>query len=207
VWAFRHWDRRWLEDARSKGRLLLRAADYYKRVEQPMIQDDMELEVRGTTGTITFPNHEPSIVRERLANLGIRIDKSGVAKDLKFIRHTKPCYLFCMSRDGAPGKFDAAGDNKNAVTKVGNVGKLAVTIVDAMRGELATAEWAPVRYERRVFSAGLEEALVPEAFVKPVKFAPDKEIRIALFPKGEMEPQIIVQDASIARLFTGYESI
>jgi hypothetical protein len=206
MWAYRHWQRKYLEEARTEGRVRLSSAGFYRDIQHDALVDDMELRV---VGSVTNEIHQSgddldSLLRRSLARQGIDVLPGGGVSfsNVDFELVDRPCYIFCMSELAATNRFNSIGDRKDAVTFIPDVQELASAFVRALAGQVkARSGFGPVQYAKRTYDFGVEEPLNPDAFTKTERFAPDREVRIALYPTGDIEPHIFAQSAELKYLF------
>jgi len=212
MWAYRHWEGRFADMARTEGRIRISAANFYRDIEQTTLQDNMELRAIGRIeGPVDITAQSPRSVLNGLLDLGIAIGQDNTKRiqqggSIHFVLEAKPCYVFCMSLDRTVGKFDTPGfPPKDKVTFIPDVKELAEVLVRAAGPDLLPKyDYGEVKYKDRTYRIG-EDRAFPDPFSKPLSFNTDAEVRIVLWPNGPIQDHLDIQSAEIAALFSVLE--
>ncbi|WP_376742168.1 hypothetical protein [Ensifer canadensis] len=213
--AFRHWDERWLNEARELGRLRLSLASFYREQPHEAIKDDMELSVVGVAKEIhisdtDLPEHQVMLSALREHGMDIGNAQGVVINEFKSYTSTPHAYVLCLSLDHTPGKFDSLEDKKDTVTRVRNINVLYDALrradKDGFLGEHGGV--GEIIYDDREYQIVEQQRKIPSPMCKPERFKLNREVRLWYAAAKPNPPEhIVLQSEEIARQFKKWPSI
>lgn len=158
-----------------------------------------------------FHNHEPGAAYA-LRRLGkseaevkwyARPNVRGVMIHNRTIFESPPRYVLCFSEVGC--EYDPSPGKPKAMFEVADVAALAARLVDLHPEQLGPFDFGSVVYRKVEFQAQGNELIEdPQPFVKGLKFAVEREVRIVWQPArgGRINTLCTKPDEQVAQLFS-----
>lgn len=200
VRAFKHWDKQWADDLTERGRLRLMPLTYYRQeFEREGVQDKREnVAYFQQRGQIGGPGPVNEADRRRLSLLGIHVQ--GNVQGLRATGNTaswrgEMVYVFCLTKVAKAGLFKASDE----VTTIPNVAKFASALLSASEGRFRRIEQRAIKYDGAVQFVEDVHYRGPDPFVKWPNYAYQQEIRIALYPNGQLDGEVFLESPLIRR--------
>jgi hypothetical protein len=209
--AYRHWPKWVLDKAINEGELRLSAAEVYANIEQDTLRDRMEFKSIGRISRRLVYDPKDASHRKLADDLRFAgaIDigpnvEGGILENIEYVDPATPAYIFSMSLDSKPEKFDMVGhEPKDAVTFIPDVGLLANVLCDVLKGAIVPPIlYDLVAYRKTEYEFGSDPVVRPDPFNKPLSFAPQREVRLVVYPNGRMEEHITARSPVLCRLFS-----
>lgn len=192
-------DRQFAEKMRAGQVRVGSFADYRRDEHHDAIRDDLEGQTVGQVGDVILTTDAAEPVVTTVAGLKFAVASGGVIdiRGTKYVRELPSLYVYSTSAVSASGHLSSS-DTVVEITDIERFGRL---LVDGRPDLFIGYDSGWVRYEPRVYDAIDHPGLEPNPFVKHSSFEADEEFRLVLYPRGSVEPHVIVELPSVAQAF------
>jgi len=182
-------------DSVARGILRIGTLENYRSLENGRA-DDREGVVTINSGVLMhgFPEDEDAMTRSGLGRAMLIVNSRREDRQ-------RPTYAFCMAEVGC--RFDWTPTVRKTIFRVKAVRALARLIAEKYSDRIEASLVGRVRYGRTSFQALEPEYETSSPFLKDLRFAPEREIRIIWKPRSEQpEPFCTDPDSRIAELLS-----